>query len=149
MASRPSYVPDASIVARWELRNPPHLEPALRVFGDFDTGRINLIAPDNVLVEVSGAIHHAMLTKLIAPDRVERRIQDLLDLEIATLQTADLLVPAHRMSRRLGCSFYDSLYLAASDVTGYPFVHADARLHRTLAGRFPGELWIEAYRSPE
>jgi predicted nucleic acid-binding protein len=146
MAERPAYVPDASIVARWELRNPPYLEPALRVFGDFDAERIELLAPHNLLVEVSGAIHHAMLTSLISPEQVEARIQDVLDLAIPTLQIDDLLLPAHRLSRRLGCSFYDSLYLAVSDLTGYPFLHADGRLHRTLAGRFVREVWIEDYR---
>lgn len=145
MADWPAYVPDASIVARWELRNPPFLEPALRILDDFDAGLIDLIGPDNLLVEVSGAIHHAMLTKLVAPDQVEARIQALLDLAIPTIQTDDLLLPAHRLSRRLGCSFYDSLYLAVSEITGYPFVHADAKLHRTLDMRFPRELWIEDY----
>ncbi len=136
---------DASVVVRWHLRNPPYLEHSLRVLDDFDATRITLLAPSNMLVEVSGAIHHGMLTKLIAPNQVEARIQDLLDLAIPTLQIDDLLLPAHRLSRRLGCSFYDSLYLCVSDLTGYPFVHADARLHRTLAGRFPRELWIENY----
>jgi len=146
MASRPTYVPDASIVARWELRNPPFLAPALRILDDFDASRIDLLAPNNLLVEVSGAIHHAMLTKLISPDQVEARIQDVLDLAIPALQTDDLLLPAHCLSRRMGCSFYDSLYLSVSDLTGYPFVHADGRLHRTLDGRFPRELWIEDYQ---
>lgn len=134
-------------MARWELRNPPYLEPALRILDDFGAARIDLIAPDNVLVEVSGAIHHATLTKLIAPDQVEARIQDLLDLAIPTLQTDDLLLPAHRLSRRLGCSFFDSLYMAVSELADYPFAHADAKLHRTLAGRFPHELWLEDYCS--
>lgn len=40
---------------------------------------------------------------------------------------------------------YDALYLALAEQIGCPFVHADRRLHNTLAGRFPHELWIENY----
>ncbi len=145
---RPSFIVDASLVARWELRNPPYLVEALRVRDDYLEQRISLAAPNNLLVEVSGAIHHGMLTRLITPEQVEVRLEHLLNLEIPTFDNSDLLIPAHRLSRRLGCSFYDSLYLAVTEALGVPFIHADARLRQTLAGRFRLELWIQDYQSP-
>jgi len=145
MAEKPSFVVDASVVARWYLLNPPYLRQALQIRDDFREERISIFAPNNLLVEVSGSIHHGMITKLISPNLVESVLQDLLDLDIPTIEATDLILPAFRLSRRLGCSYYDSLYLAAADLTGYPFIHADGRLHESLGGRFNAEIWIEDY----
>jgi predicted nucleic acid-binding protein len=146
-SERRSFVVDASVIVRWELRNRPYLIESLRVWDDYSFGEVILAAPTNLLVEVSGAIHHGMVTRLVSPEQAEQRIIHVLSLEILTIEASDLLIPAHRFSRRFGCSFYDSLYLAAADRTGFRFVHADRRLRETLAGRFPLELWIEQYSS--
>jgi predicted nucleic acid-binding protein len=48
---------------------------------------------------------------------------------------------------RFNCAFYDALYLVMAHTFECHFVHADHRLHNTLAGRFPREAWIEAYET--
>lgn len=63
------------------------------------------------------------------------------------LPTDSLILPAYRLARRFGCSYYDAIYLALAEATALPFLHADDKLRRNLGTRFPLSLWIEDYRS--
>ncbi|HEX5416806.1 MAG TPA: type II toxin-antitoxin system VapC family toxin [Chloroflexota bacterium] len=146
MAERPIYVVDASIAVRWFLRNPPYVEQSLAVGVDFSAQRTSLLAPDNFVYEVASSIRHAAVARILTVDQAEAGIAEFLKWEILTIEATELILPACRLSFRFGCSFYDSLYLAVADFTGHPFIHADAKLHRTLGGRFPLELWIEDHQ---
>lgn len=143
--SRETYVVDASIVARWYLNNPPFLAQALQVRSDYDTNRIGLLAPDNLHYEVSGAIHRAVVAGFLRSTAGEAEIDRFLRHGITIIDADSLIIPAFRLSMRFGCSFYDSVYMALAEATNLRFLHADAALHRVLAGRFSHEFWIEDY----
>jgi predicted nucleic acid-binding protein len=142
----PLYVVDASVVARWYLPSPPHLDLARQVRADYQAARIDLTAPENLRIEVGGAFHQAMRAQYIRSADSERWYNEFLDWNIPVVETADLLRPAFRLSLRHGCSFYDAVYLALALEESIPFLHADQRLRNALAGRFTLELWIEDYR---
>jgi predicted nucleic acid-binding protein len=144
----PLFVVDASVVARWYLPSPPHLDLAHQVRTDYEADRIGLTAPDNLRVEVGGAFHQAMRAHFIQSEDSERWYYHFLDWEIPMVETAELLRPAYRLSLDFGCSFYDAIYLALSRQEDLPFLHADQRLHNALGGRFPQERWIQDYLRP-
>jgi predicted nucleic acid-binding protein len=141
------YVADTSVVARWHLNNPPHVESSLAVRDDYIAGRVNLIGPDNLAVEVVGAIRQAVNARYISATVGERHVEQFWHWNIALLDTKPLILPAYRLSIRLGCSFYDAIYLVLAESRNLPFIHADRNLKNALNGRFPQEQWIEDYRS--
>jgi predicted nucleic acid-binding protein len=140
-------VVDASVAARWYVNNPPFVQPARRVEADLDAGRITLLAPENLLHEVTGVIHQAVFARRLNSQQGSEQLGRFLAVEITWIETNDLVIPAWELSLRYGCSYYDALYLDIARRQGCPFIHADGRLRRALAGRFPLEIWIEDYHS--
>ncbi|MBI3978194.1 MAG: type II toxin-antitoxin system VapC family toxin [Chloroflexi bacterium] len=146
MTDRPFYVVDASIVVRWYLRNEPYLAQALQVLEDYQENRINLLAPDNLRLEVAGAIRQAVTGRVVRPARGEQMLQDFLAWQIPMVAFSDLIMPAFQLSVRMGCSFYDAIYLTVAKEQQLPVIHADDRLRNALGNRFPLALWIEDYQ---
>lgn len=145
MSERLLFIVDASIVGRWYLRNEPFVEAALRIQDDYLNQRIALLAPDNLRYEVAGAIRQAVNQRQIRASDGEHYIRRVLQWDIPLVDGEELILPAYQLSIRLGCSFYDAIYLTLGESRGIPVVHADRRLHTALAGRFPLETWIEDY----
>ena len=59
-----------------------------------------------------------------------------------------LILTAYDYSFRFGLSFYDSLYVALSQIQQSDLITGDEALLRTLRSRFPRALGIENYTSP-
>src|SRR5438270_8106140 len=70
MVERPLYLVDASIVVRWYLNSPPHVDLARQVRDDYLANRIAVLAPENIRAEVGGAIHQAIVAGRFAPRTV-------------------------------------------------------------------------------
>ena len=145
MAERRAAVVDASVVSRWFVSNPPFLEATSRVRFDFEEGNISLVAPDNLIHEVTGAIHQAVFARRLRAIQASEQVERLLELDVTLVESASLVAPAFQLSLRYGCSYYDALYLEIARRQNYPMLHADGNLRRALDGRFPLELWIEDY----
>lgn len=139
-------VVDASIASRWYVPAQPFLEAADRVQDDYDAGRVSLVAPENLLHEVTGVIHRAVFSRRLSARQGTQQLERFLDLDLTLVETDDLVLPAFELSLRYGCSYYDAVYLEIARRHNAPLVHADGSLRRALAGRFPLELWIEDYR---
>jgi predicted nucleic acid-binding protein len=138
-------VVDASVVSRWFTTSPPYLDKVSQLQSDLDDGKFTMVAPENMLHEVAGAIHQAIFARRMTA-RIGRSLIDrLLSLEVATVETNELIRPAFDLSIRYGCSYYDAIYLEIARRLNSPFVHADGNLRRAMNGRFPLELWIEDY----
>ena len=147
MVERPSAVVDASVAGRWYVNNPPFVHAARRVQADSDEGKISLVAPENLLHEVTGVIHQAVFARRLNAQRGSEQLERFLGCDITVIETNDLVLPAWELSLRYGCSYYDAIYLEIARRQNCPFIHADGNLRRALAGRFPLEVWIEEYRS--
>jgi predicted nucleic acid-binding protein len=146
LAESQPLVADASVVSRWFVSNPPFLEETARVRSDFEAGRISLVAPENLLHEVAGAIHQAIFAHRLSAQRGTEQLERFLGLDVTLVESADLVLPAFALSIRYGCSYDDATYLEIARRQNYRMLHADGSLRRALAGRFPLELWIEDYR---
>ena len=138
---------DASVVSRWYLRSQPFLEAVDRVRADYDAGRTIILAPENRLHEVTGAIHQAIFAGRLTAQHGIEQLDLLLHLPVVFVQVDELIRPAVELSLRYGCSYYDAIYLEIARRRSCHLIHADGNLRRDLNGRFALVLWIEDYLS--
>jgi predicted nucleic acid-binding protein len=129
------------------VANPPFVAESLYLRDLYERGELVLSAPANLRYEVCGAVHNAIATRQLNPVQVRGRLQAFLDLPFVLVESANLILDAHRLSLQYSSSFYDSLYLALAEQLQVPLVHADRRLKDSLRGRFRRELWIEEVHS--
>ena len=138
-------VVDASVAVKWFLQDEDLTSQSLKVLDDLDADRVAPIASSHFGAEVSNAIRNALRPGRLTSESARTSLTTLLALSIETVPSSDLIAAAFEAALRFDCAMYDALYLALAEQIGCPFVHADRRLHNTLAGRFPHELWIENY----
>jgi predicted nucleic acid-binding protein len=139
---------DASVAAKRYLDDEEHLHEARQVLRVFAGDRIALIAPDHIRYEIANtllvAARRSRLSELVA----RTGLFSFLNLRIPTVGDDRLLFSAYDLASTFGCALYDGLYLALAESTDCSLLHADDRLHNTLGGRFPWELWIEDFAPP-
>ncbi len=140
-------VVDASIAIKWYLDDEEHVDEARAVLAAYVANEIAFLAPDHIRYEVPNAILVAARRRRIELPTAKLAVSNFLVMRIATAGSYTLLNSAYDDAVRYGCAFYDALYLALADQWDCSFVHADRRLHNTLAGRFPREVWIEDYEA--
>jgi predicted nucleic acid-binding protein len=145
----PRYVVDASIALKWYLRDEQHAAEARAVEDDFGAGTIRLIAPDHVRYEIANALRVAERSRRITGELATGSLTRFLTSNIELVESNELLLAGFDYASRYGCAVYDGLYLALADMAQCPLVHADRRLHNTLAGTFARELWIEDYTAAQ
>lgn len=145
-ASSPQLaIVDASVAARWFLLDENLVPEARRVVDDLRADHIALIVPGHFQIEVGNAIRNALRSDRLTVDAARTAMMTLAALPAQVVPLDSLIVSGFDAALRYDCALYDALYIALSDQLGCPFVHADRRLHNTLAGRFPREVWIEDY----
>lgn len=144
------YVLDASVAAKWHLRDETFVSEAQQVLDDFGEGRIRLIAPQIIQHEVSSAIlkatRHSDRPRRPTLEEGLAAIRLFLRYPLELFSTSELVYAGYQVAGHLGCSYYDGLYLAAAELTSTPYLYADDKLRRTLRERFPLAIWIEDYR---
>lgn len=146
MSSTPSrYVVDASIAIKWLFEDEDFTVEVRNVLLDYQSGRIDLLAPDHLYHEVLNALRTGVRMDRLHADDAEDAMQDFLNLGVPTVAGPSLFVSGFRTALAYDCAFYDGLYLALADRADCPLIHADRRLRNTLHGTFPYERWIEDY----
>ncbi len=145
-ALRPLLVVDATIAVKWLFDDEEHTAPALDILTRFEDGALDLIAPDHLQHEVLNVIRTGVRMQRISVGDSRGLVSDFLDLSVPIVTGSFLFQSGFELALRYDCAFYDALYLALAAQADCLFVHADRRLHNTLAGRFEHELWIEDYR---
>jgi predicted nucleic acid-binding protein len=139
------YVVDASIARKWYLHDELHASEARALEDDFGAGAVRLIAPDHVRYEIANALRVAERSRRITGELAKGSLTRFLVSPIELVESNQLLLAGFDYAAIYGCAVYDGLYLALADMAQCPLVHADRRLHNTLAGTFARELWIEDY----
>jgi hypothetical protein len=82
LADRVPHTVEASVISRWYVRNQPHLEQTDHVRDDFEEGRISLVAPDNLIHEVTGAIHQAVFARHLTARRGTEQVERFVGLSM-------------------------------------------------------------------
>ncbi len=140
-----AYVLDASVIAKWYLIDEEAAGKAASLLEAFTRGELTLIAPSLAVYEVTRAIHKAYRQRRIAWNLAQDRLDDLLSLNLELFLEPEVLRSALRLAFRYGCSFYDACYLALAELLDVPFVSADSKLERQLAGRVDYFLPLERF----
>lgn len=143
---RPCYVLDASVALKWYLDDEPYNDHAVAVFAAFSEGHIDLIVPQHIQYEVANALRNAVRRRRFSAERARVTLMEFLELDIPIVAGHGLISRAWDVAQRYDCPFYDGLYVALSDTTALPLIHADRKLHNSLGGRFSHELWIEQFQ---
>lgn len=108
---------DSSVVAKW-LFLEPLTDQALAVRRDWELSKIDLIAPELMLVEVSNIIWKKQRTNLITEEEGTNVLTNLLALEIPTVEQQTLLLRAYSLAKLFDRTVYDALYLALAEAMG-------------------------------
>lgn len=145
--ARPRYILDTSIALKWYLNDETHVEQSRALLLLFNQQRIELLAPQHIHYEVANALRIAVNRRRLSELHGRRAVDSFFALDVPVVSDISLILHSWEMASRYGCAVYDGLYVALAETTGLPFIHADRRLHNTLKGRFPHELWIEDFDS--
>ena len=145
--SLPRYIVDASIAIKWLFDDEDFTAEAREVLLAYQTGHLDLLAPDHLYHEVLNALRTGVRMQRLDAHDAEEAMHDFLALAIPTVAGPRLIVAGFRYALNYDCAFYDDLYLALADQADCPLMHADRRLRNTLQGRLPNELWIVNYTS--
>ena len=128
-------VVDASVAVKWYLRDEEYLSEADLLLDHRKAGRVELVAPRQIRVEVASSFRRAALRGRISVPEVDGLIVDWLGIDLTLVDNEPLLLEATRLWIRYGCTLFDGLYIACAAQTQAPLVTADERLLRTIGNR--------------
>lgn len=143
MSLADAWVVDASVAAKWYLRDEEHAAPSLALLRSYQQGVTALIAPHFIRYEVARSLLRAGQEARLSEEDARQQLEHFLRLGIHTEEDPDSrLLAAQALSRSLRVGFYDALYLALAEEAGFRFVTADAELHRRVRDDLPYVTWI-------
>ncbi len=131
-----TYVIDASVALKWFLREEDN-EGADALFDAFLLNKIQLMAPDVLLLEVANALwKQTVLLKQLRSQEAIAIFHDFLTLPLNLQATNPLASGALELAIRHHHSVYDTLYCALAIAHDCEFITADrvlvAKLGRSL-----------------
>lgn len=146
-APRNGFVADASVAAKWYLRDEDLLEPADRLLIDWQEGRCALLAPGHLAHEVTHAILRARQRGRIGAALVGANIVAFAELSarFTVLPSALVVAGGAELAADLGANFFDACYRRVARTAGVQFVTADAAFYRQARAQ-PDVLWLGDYR---
>jgi predicted nucleic acid-binding protein len=141
-----ALVVDASVAAKWHLRDEQHATAALALLTHFTAGQVALFAPEHIRYEVAATLTSATLGNRPRLRRrvAERSIDAFLALGVQTVGTDALIRDAFRLVHQYRVAFYDALYLALARDLDIPLITADRRFYQRVR-QLPTMIWIENY----
>ena len=134
--STPVVVLDASVAFKWLLTDEADTAAAVGLLRQQREGRLRLIAPRQIEVEVANALRKAALAGRIATSAASAGVDRWLTVASESLHLVEnrrLLRPALRESLRWGISLFDALYVSYVSLAvtaGTRLVTGDRRLLR-------------------
>lgn len=132
-AYHPSYVLDASVAAKWFVRQKEaDRDRALALRDRHVTGRSRLILPEFGLLEIANAIRYSPRAKEADGAAALEVLRDL-HLDIQPLSW-DLLRKANAIAWAYKIAVYDAAYVALAEAVGFPLLTGDEALVRKMTG---------------
>ena len=132
-----TYVIDASVALKWFL-NEEESQGADALFDAFLTSRIELLAPDVLLLEVANALwNQTALLKLLSSEEAVSIFHDFITLPLNLRPSNALASQALELAVNFQHPIYDMLYCALAIENDCEFLTADKVLVSMLSGRLP------------
>lgn len=130
---------DANLVVR--LLASPSDDAVRRLWSQWRTARLQLVAPGLLRYEVTNAFHRLSLAAPRNRAEVRRGLADALALPIELINDAWLHESALEFAERFHLkAAYDAHYLALADRLACPFWTADRRLYNSVSRSLP---WVQ------
>jgi predicted nucleic acid-binding protein len=145
-ATHSGFVADASVAAKWYLRDEELLVPADRFLSDWSEGRLTLFAPGHLVYEVTHAILKARGRGRISGAVAEAAVGAFAELsaQFSVLPSQSVVVGGAQLAAALGVNFFDACYLQAARNAEAQLVTADAAFYRQTQTQ-PDVLWLGDY----
>lgn len=121
------YVIDSSFVLS-HLFADEKSEEVDKVFTRYESGKINLIAPSLIRLEVANGLRSAVLRKRIPSSHAVQLLRDFLHLGIETVEPTMEAVLAYAIKHRM--SAYDSSYACLANKHNLALFTMDKHLHK-------------------
>jgi predicted nucleic acid-binding protein len=139
------FVVDASVAAKWVLAgaDEPFRDEALRLLKQWLDSKIQLIVPDFFWVELTNILWKAVRRGRCTKETAVAALATLLDYQIPTVPSLNLLNPALQKGVLHGRSVYDSIYVVLALEAEAQLVTADEKLANAMAAHFPVK-WLGA-----
>lgn len=116
---------DASVAAKW-FNNEDLTDKALQIRDAFVHGKIDLLAPEQMIYEVGNSIWK---NEALTPEDAAKAIEDLIDLQIELICISPrLAASAMKTARESRITFYDAAYIALADQYDAPLISADGEI---------------------
>jgi predicted nucleic acid-binding protein len=130
---------DASVLLRAFFPDEQQAQ-AQGLIRDHVTGRVQLVAPNLILYEVTNAVVQAVRRERITDEEGEAILTafDGLGIEVESVTWQQVLPLARRFDR----SAYDAAYLALAEARGETLVTGDLRLYHAVRGHLDWVRWI-------
>lgn len=132
-----ALVVDASVAAKWMLREEPLAEVAEHLYDRILDGSVQAIAPDLFWPEMANFFWRAVMRGRMAVAKAEADLADLRLLDLVTVASAGLCEQALRWSVEFEHPAYDMVYAALAADLGIEVVTADERFVRAVGSRLP------------
>jgi predicted nucleic acid-binding protein len=141
-----ALVVDASVAAKWHLKDEEEADKALLLLQRFTQGKVELFAPDYIRYEVAAAITFASSGRRprIQPELAREAIEAFLALGLNTLNSNQLILESFPLVQQYNCALYDGLYLALKNRLNLPFITADGKLYQRIR-HLPAIIWLGDY----
>ncbi len=136
---------DASVAAKWHLKDEEYGDRALELLRRYQEGQLQLVAPYLINYELSNAFLIASRRRRIAFSQAAEAFREFADLGLPTASGHARTSQALDLAERYGCSFYDALYLALAEELGARLITADRERFDRLVQAVDYLLWIADY----
>ena len=147
MNEPPALIVDASVTAKWLLRDEDDIAAADYILARVQARELRLSAPRQIDVEVTAAIRKAALLGRISSSEVTSTLEAWLELTqvLHLVENRRLLRPALRESLRWGVSLFDALYVSLAVIADTRLITGDQRLLRAGSDLAPYLLDLRSF----
>jgi predicted nucleic acid-binding protein len=133
---------DSGVAVKWYVLEQNWAE-ARRIFADYRSGKLTLLAPDFIYAEFGNIMWKKQVFQNFDPLDAANIVDEFrTHITLTLTSTKELLDEAYDLAVAHRRTVYDMLYLALSLRAGCQFVTADEKLVNAIGSVFPNIVWL-------
>jgi len=147
MTARLVYVVDASVAAQ-VVSSEPLTAQATALFALLVGGQATFHVPELFYIESANIFWKKKQRGVCSESQAVQALSDLLALPLISTSHALFAVESLKLALALDITAYDGCYLALAERLAVPFITADQKLERKVAGSGRAIIWLGAWTLP-